>query len=196
MSRGFARKWAIMYNLSLFKYHGVDVRIADDVEIRRPHLISMYDHILIDKGFFITTQFIAGSGIHIAPYVTVIGGAEALFIMGNFTTIAAGSRIVCASDEYLGEGLISPVIPAKYRDTVITLPVVMRDYSALGTNVVVMPGVVIGEGAVVGANSFVTHDIPAWEIWAGSPARKLRDRPKGNMLDYGEKLLGEWANEP
>lgn len=184
-----------MYNLSLLKYCGKDVRIADDVEIRRPHLVSMYDHIAIDKGFYCTTQLVIGSGIHIAPYVTVIGGAEALFIMGNFTTIAAGSRIVCASDEYLGEGLISPVIPAKYRDNVTTLPVVMQDYSALGTNVVVMPGVVIMKGAVVGANSFVTHDIPAWEIWAGSPARKLRDRPRGNMEDYGEKLLKEWQHE-
>lgn len=34
----------------------------------------------------------------------------------------------------------------------------------------------IGEGAVVGANSVVTQDIPPWEIWAGSPARKIGDR--------------------
>jgi serine O-acetyltransferase len=35
----------------------------------------------------------------------------------------------------------------------------------------------IGDGAIIGANSVVTKDVPANEIWAGIPARKVRDRP-------------------
>jgi serine O-acetyltransferase len=35
----------------------------------------------------------------------------------------------------------------------------------------------IGEGAIIGANAVVTRDVPANEIWAGIPARKVRDRP-------------------
>ncbi len=46
----------------------------------------------------------------------------------------------------------------------------------LGVGVAILPGVVIGNGAVVGANSVVTKSIPAYEIWAGSPACKIGDR--------------------
>lgn len=44
----------------------------------------------------------------------------------------------------------------------------------IGTNAFVAPGVAIGDNAVVGANSVVTADIPACEIWGGVPARFIR----------------------
>ena len=43
----------------------------------------------------------------------------------------------------------------------------------LGNNVCVLPGVTIGDGAIIGANSVVTHDIPAFSIAAGIPAKIL-----------------------
>ena len=46
----------------------------------------------------------------------------------------------------------------------------------LGAGVVVTPGVTIGDGAVVGANAVVTRSIPAGEIWAGVPARRIGQR--------------------
>lgn len=44
----------------------------------------------------------------------------------------------------------------------------------LGCHVVVLPGVSIGDGAIVGAGGIVTKDIPAGETWAGVPARRIR----------------------
>ena len=46
----------------------------------------------------------------------------------------------------------------------------------LGNNVCVMPGVRIGDGAVVGANSVVTHDVPPYTIVAGIPARIINQK--------------------
>ncbi len=48
----------------------------------------------------------------------------------------------------------------------------------LGMNTIVVKPVTIGEGAIVGAGSVVTKDIPDWEIWAGNPARFIRKREK------------------
>lgn len=41
-----------------------------------------------------------------------------------------------------------------------------------------MPGVTIGEGAVVGAGSLVTKDVPAWTIAAGTPAKVIKELKK------------------
>lgn len=50
-------------------------------------------------------------------------------------------------------------------------PVRIKHGAWLGQNVVVLPGVIIGQGAVVGANSVVRTDVPAWSVAVGSPAR-------------------------
>lgn len=46
----------------------------------------------------------------------------------------------------------------------------------IGMRASVKAGVQIGDGAVIGMGSVVTHDVPAYEVWAGNPARKIKDR--------------------
>ena len=49
-----------------------------------------------------------------------------------------------------------------------------------------MPGVTIGDGAVVGAGALVTKDVPAWTIVAGTPAKvikKLEERPENLITE-------------
>ena len=59
---------------------------------------------------------------------------------------------------------------------------VIRYGARIGANVVVLPGVTIGEQALIGAGSVVTRDVPSREIWVGNPAKKLRDVPKDELL--------------
>jgi len=58
-----------------------------------------------------------------------------------------------------------------------TAPVTIGEDAWLGTHVVVMPGVSIGKGAIIGAGSVVTRNVPEYEIWAGVPARFVKNRP-------------------
>lgn len=53
-------------------------------------------------------------------------------------------------------------------------PIVLEDRVWIGSNVVVLPGVRIGYGAVVGAGSVVTHDIPAMTVAVGVPCQVVR----------------------
>jgi len=53
-------------------------------------------------------------------------------------------------------------------------PVVVKDKVWIGFNVSILKGVTIGEGAVIGACSVVTHDIPAYVVAVGNPARVVR----------------------
>jgi acetyltransferase-like isoleucine patch superfamily enzyme len=59
-------------------------------------------------------------------------------------------------------------------------PVVIGSDVWLGAGCVVLPGVTIGDGAVVGANSVVTADVAPHAVVAGAPARFLRQRAGGN----------------
>jgi len=54
-------------------------------------------------------------------------------------------------------------------------PVRIENRAWLGFNVSVLPGVIIGEGAIIGACSVVTKGVPAWTIAAGNPARVIRE---------------------
>lgn len=47
---------------------------------------------------------------------------------------------------------------------------------SIGANCTILPGVTVGDGAVIGAMSLVNRDVPAGEFWAGVPARRVRDR--------------------
>ena len=54
--------------------------------------------------------------------------------------------------------------------------VIIGDDVWLGAGSTIMPGVSLGNGCVVGANSVITKSIPGDEIWAGVPARKIGER--------------------
>jgi acetyltransferase-like isoleucine patch superfamily enzyme len=53
-------------------------------------------------------------------------------------------------------------------------PVKIGNKVWIGARAIILKGVTIGEGAVVGAGSVVTKDVPAWTIVAGNPARTIR----------------------
>lgn len=57
--------------------------------------------------------------------------------------------------------------------------VCIEDHAWIGARALILSGVTIGEGAVVGAGSVVTKDIPPYAIVAGTPARKIGERPRG-----------------
>jgi acetyltransferase-like isoleucine patch superfamily enzyme len=61
-------------------------------------------------------------------------------------------------------------------------PVEIGDYAFLGTRCTILPGVRIGRGAVVGAGSLVTRDVPDYTIVAGNPAKTIGQR--NQSLNY------------
>jgi galactoside O-acetyltransferase len=62
----------------------------------------------------------------------------------------------------------------KYWQHIAHAPVVVEDKAWIGFNVSILKGVTIGEGAVIGACSVVTHDIPPYAVAVGNPARVVR----------------------
>lgn len=53
--------------------------------------------------------------------------------------------------------------------------ILIKAGASIGANSTILPGITIGENAMVGAGSVVTKDIPAGELWIGNPAKKYKD---------------------
>ena len=91
--------------------------------------------------------------------------------------IEIGARATVAQEVYLCGGthdFSDPALPLQ------TAPIRVGADAFVGVRAVVLPGVNIGAGAVVGAGSVVTRDVPARSIAAGNPCRVLRTRdPRG-----------------
>ncbi len=64
----------------------------------------------------------------------------------------------------------------------------------IGQNVTVMPGVHIGDGAIIAANAIVTKDVPAYHIAGGNPARVIRKRFDDDLIRYLQEI--KWWNWP
>lgn len=61
-------------------------------------------------------------------------------------------------------------------------PPVIKRGARIYAGTIIGPGVTIGENAMTGLGSLVIRDIPANELWAGHPAKKLKDIPKDELL--------------
>lgn len=117
--------------------------------------------------------------LHIGRYVQIndsvhIGAIEKV-VIGDYTLIA--SRVFISDHNHgnyqVQNAASAPEIPPADRP-LSSRPVHIGRNVWLGEQVCILPGVTIGDGAIVGANSVVTRDIPPNSISAGNPARVIR----------------------
>jgi len=91
--------------------------------------------------------------------------------IGSFTMIDARHGVRIEDDAKIGFGCVilsNSTIDSKSGQ------VILKKGCRIGSNSVIMPGVEIGERAVIGANSFVNRNVPPDEVWLGSPAKFYR----------------------
>ena len=127
-----------------------------------------------------------GKRIHIAPFSIILAGPEGVEIQ-DYAAVGAGCQIYgyTDTDEIFfknGKHITPHMNPWRYA-TFNSGPVILEKDSLLGANSVVYPGVTIGEGAVVGAGSVITNDIPPWCISVGTPPKLIGKRDKVTVPD-------------
>ena len=168
------------------KSFGKNILIAHSTEITYPQSISFSDYCFIDHHVTLDSlcgHISVGKRVHIAPYAMVIGvgGVE----IGDYVGVGSFARIYSHSEAPIdGKRMSGPMIP-EFMKGMITAPVILEKDSLVGTGAVLLPGVTLGVGAIVAANSFVpAHTkIKPWNIYAGVPARLVGLRSKINIED-------------
>lgn len=116
---------------------------------------------------------VIGEYVHIASFAHLGIGGGGLFIE-DYAAVASGGKVISGSNQLSALSMSACAPPllqeVKRSETGI------RKFAVVLTNAVVLPGVILGEGSVLAAGSVATKDIPAWEIWAGVPAKFLAKR--------------------
>ena len=115
--------------------------------------------------------------------------------MGDFSALSGGVRVYTGTDDYLGGSLTNPTVPAPFR-VAIRSSVRIEKHAIVGANSVSLPGVVVGEGAAIGANSLIKQDCDPWTIYAGTPARAIKVRRRHQILQLEAKLRAEVYDGP
>lgn len=108
-----------------------------------------------------------GSNVVVNDFVHIWGGGGVT--IGNDSLLAAGVKIVTQTHQ-VDAGADGRL----FRETNVSHPIVIGQNVWIGTNAAILPGVTIGDGAIVAAGAVVTRDVPDSTLVAGVPARVVR----------------------
>ncbi|MCP5519042.1 MAG: acyltransferase [Verrucomicrobiales bacterium] len=168
---------------------GEGVKVYRGVRLVGADRIRVGDFSQIDEGVHV----FGGGGVDLGRHVHLAFGSSisggGCCRIGDFVGVGAGVRILTGTDLADGSGLTNPTAPAGLR-SVQRDSVQIGDHAVLFTGVIVLPGVTVGEGAVVAAGSVVHRDLKPWLVHAGHPLVAVKERPRATVLRYAAELSG------
>jgi acetyltransferase-like isoleucine patch superfamily enzyme len=161
---------------------GRNVRLSDKASFYNCANIHIGDHVRIDDFCVLSAGaggIHIGSYIHIAVFSSLIGAG--CIELSDYANISSRVSIYASSDDYSGAHMGNPMVPAALT-AVHSAPVHIGKHVIVGAGSVILPGVTLGEGVAVGALSLVRSDCAPFGIYAGVPARRIRERQRGLLL--------------
>ena len=125
-----------------------------------------------------------GKDVYVGDFVRVDLSHADMITIEDHVHIADASRLLCHQRDLSNYCVGDDYAKLGY----IIKPIVLKKGCLIGMESFIMPGVTVGEGAIVGAGSLVTKDIPAWTVATGRPAkvvRELRQRTDAESVEGG-----------
>lgn len=172
-----------------FKAIGKDVLISRYARIYSMRNIEIGSNVRIDDFCLLSGRIKIGSHVHISAFASLCGGDKGI-VLDDFVNISEKVAIFAKTDDFSGATLTNPTIPDKYKN-VFEAEVILKKHSIVGVGSSILPGVILGEGSVIGAKSFVKKSTDPWSIYAGAPAKKIKDRKK-DLLKLERQFLEEY----
>jgi len=170
-----------------FKSLGKNVLISDKCSLYNIKNISIDDNTRIDDFCILSAGdegIEIGKYVHIACYSSLIGKGK--ITMKDYSGISSRVSVYSSSDNYDGEYMTNPCLPDTLTNT-IHKDVIIGKHVVIGSNSVVLPGVILTDGCSIGAMSLVNKSVYSQDVMAGIPIKKIKER-KSNIFDLENKL--------
>ncbi|MDZ4257989.1 MAG: acyltransferase [Gemmatimonadales bacterium] len=167
---------------------GRDVCVSDRASFHGVSRIRLGDHVRIDDFCVMSAGdggISIGDHVHVAVYSCLIGAGR--ITISDFANISSRVSIYSSSDDYSGATLTNPTIPDEFKD-VEHADVHIGRHVVIGSGSVVLPGSILEDGVAIGALSMVRGCCPAFGIYAGVPARRIRERSRA-LLELEQRFL-------
>ena len=166
----------IMFNKLIRLKHAIQIKRYEILSNQRINFVSQGEGGLNIVGDVKKFKISPTSHLKSNTYIECNGGVK----IGKY--FHTGRDLVILSTNHNYHGCMIP-----YDETCVKKSVVIEDFVWFGIGVKVLPGVTIGEGAIVGMGSVVTKDIPPFAIVGGNPAKVLKYRD----IEHFKKLKKE-----
>lgn len=171
-----------------FAFVGDNVQISDRTSFYGVTRITLGNNIRIDDFCVISAGaggITIGNHVHIAVGASLIGGGK--ITLCDFVGISSRASIYSSNDDYSGAAMTGPTLPGEFTN-VRHADVFMGKHVIVGSGSVILPGVTLQEGVAVGALSLVYKNCEAFGIYAGNPARRIKER-KRDLLELEQRFM-------
>ena len=156
---------------------GENVRIHESCELVGLEAMSFGSNVRVDPFCVLTAVggwLGVGDFVHLSSQLFVSAGAGVE--IGDFCALSVGVKVFSRSDDYDGEHLVNPTVPAAFTGAGEGAPVRIGRHVIVGAGSVILPGAVMGDGVAVGAQALVKDALAEWGVYAGVPAKLVRPR--------------------
>ncbi|MBB1603856.1 acyltransferase [Variovorax sp. UMC13] len=157
---------------------GENLQISDRASFYGVNRIALGNNVRIDD-FCVLSAGLGGISIgdyvHIAVYSSLIGGGK--IELSDFCNISSRVSIYSSNDDYSGGAMTNPTVPDEYTN-VTHADVFLDRHVIVGSGSVILPGVTLEEGVAIGALSLINKHCKAFGIYAGNPARRIKERKR------------------
>ncbi len=161
-----------------FAHVGEHVLISDRASFYGASRISIGAHSRIDDFCVLSAGaggIAIGQHVHIAVYSSLIGAGR--IQLDDFCNVSSRVSIYSSSDDYSGLSMTNPTVPEQFTG-VEHADVVLDRHVIVGAGSVILPGVHLQEGVAIGALSLVKGSCDAFGIYAGNPAKRVKERSR------------------
>lgn len=152
--------------------HAWPVAVDDTVRFYGPGPFVLARGCRVDA-YCVLTGSVRLGRCHVATRCYLQGSGGGITV-ADYAALAGGVQVYTAGDDYTGGVLPVGVVAGA---PTVAGPVSIGRGAIVGAGSVILPGLEIGDGAAVGVLSGVKRSVPAFEIWCGTPARRIGARP-------------------
>jgi galactoside O-acetyltransferase len=173
-----------------FAFLGSDLQISDRATFYGCAHIALGNNVRIDDFCVLSAGLggiAIGNHVHVAVYSCLIG--QGRITLSDFCNISSRVSIYSSSDDYSGATMTNPMVPDRYKN-VQHADVSVGRHVIVGSGSVILPGITLEEGVAVGALSLVKDSCTAFGIYAGNPARRVRER-KRDLLNQEREFMAD-----